>query len=271
MGALAQVSVPLAVTVALFRRLLGRFGAEFGGCPTTPRVQIGARDNLAYSLLVKEPTSGPDAVPGGTSNTAVGRAAAQRLIATFVQVDDPVVGAVVEHLSEADDERVAALLDVVLSDPDRLQVLRDSGLMDGPPDPALDRVSRMTAEALGTSLASVVLVDRDRQFLVGCNVPESEFPRSRPLDMSFSKYVVAGGRPMIVDNAPKHRLVARHAAVQSGVVLAYAGVPLVDRHGHAIGTLCTWDRRPRHWTSGQIQILTDLAQVAHTKVFRSLP
>ncbi len=200
--------------------------------------------------------------------SAVEPAAAQRLVATFIHADDPAVGAVVDELSARDDQRVAALIDIVLSDPDRLQVLADSGLMNSPPDTALDRIARMTTDALGTSLASVTLVGRDRQFLVGCNVPETGFPRSRPLALSFSKFVVASGRPLIVHDATKHRLFAQHPAVEGGVVLAFVGIPLTDDRGRTIGTLSTWDSHPRHWTTGQIQILTDLAQVARTKVFR---
>ena len=204
--------------------------------------------------------------PGGRSTVAP--AAAQRMVATFIHADDPAVGAVVDQLSAEDDQRVAALIDVVLSDPDRLQVLADSGLMDSPPNTALDQIARMTTDALGTSLASVTLVGRDRQFLAGCNVPESSFPRSRPMALSFSKFVVASGQTLIIHDATKHRLFAQHPAVEGGVVLAFVGVPLIDDRGHTIGTLSTWDSHARHWTTGQIQILTDLAQVARTKVFR---
>ena len=124
------------------------------------------------------------------------------------------VGAVVDQLSAEDDQRVATLIDVVLSDPDRLQALHDSGLMDGLPNIALDQIARMTTDALGTSLASVTLVGQDRQFLAGCNVPETGFPRSRPLTLSFSKFVVASGRTLIVHDATRHRLFAQHPAVQ---------------------------------------------------------
>lgn len=212
------------------------------------------------------PASSDADSPGGRSS--VEPAAAQRLVATFIHADDPAVGAVVDQLSAEDDQRVATLMDVVLSDPDRLQALHDSGLMDGLPNVALDQIARMTTDALGTSLASVTLVGQDRQFLAGCNVPETGFPRSRPLTLSFSKFVVASGRTLIVHDATRHRLFAQHPAVQGGVVVAFVGVPLIDSQGHTIGTLSTWDDHPRHWTTGQIQILTDLAQVAATKVFR---
>ena len=69
------------------------------------------------------------------------------MVATFIHADDPAVGAVVDQLSAEDDQRVATLMDVVLSDPDRLQALHDSGLMDGLPNIALDQIARMTTDA----------------------------------------------------------------------------------------------------------------------------
>ena len=72
------------------------------------------------------------------------------------------------------------------------------------------------------------------------------------------------------DFAPVRR---RHTAGEIAliaVVIGYAGILLADSEGHAVGTLCTWDDNPRRWTSGQIQILNDLAQVVRTKVFGGL-
>jgi GAF domain-containing protein len=55
--------------------------------------------------------------------------------------------------------------------------------------------------------------------------------------------------------------------VQDGSVRSYAGIPLIDQQGHAVGTLCAWDGQPRHWTGSQIQILEDLTAVARAKIF----
>ena len=41
--------------------------------------------------------------------------------------------------------------------------------------------------------------------------------------------------------------------------IAYAGVPLIDAGGHALGTLCVIDSRPRKWSKSQVELLNDLA------------
>ncbi len=49
-------------------------------------------------------------------------------------------------------------------------------------------------------------------------------------------------------------------------VVAYAGIPLIDGDGHALGTLCVIDSQPRHWTSHQVQLLTDIAASVVTEI-----
>ncbi|WP_431240586.1 GAF domain-containing protein [Mycolicibacterium aichiense] len=83
--------------------------------------------------------------------------------------------------------------------------------------------------------------------------------------MSICKFTVASREPLVVDDTRAHPLLADHPAVREGVQ-AYAGIPLIDGNGHVAGTLCTWDTRPRHWSSGQVQILNDLAAVARQRL-----
>jgi GAF domain-containing protein len=52
-------------------------------------------------------------------------------------------------------------------------------------------------------------------------------------------------------------------------VVAYLGIPLVDHGGNAIGTLCVFDDKPRLWSTGHVQVLTDLAELAAERIFDS--
>lgn len=49
-------------------------------------------------------------------------------------------------------------------DPNRLAALRHLSLLDSPPDPAFDRLTRLAATVLGAPIALVSLVDSERQF-----------------------------------------------------------------------------------------------------------
>ncbi|CAN5374436.1 hypothetical protein BH09ACT8_BH09ACT8_05660 [soil metagenome] len=140
--------------------------------------------------------------------------------------------------------------------------------MDGNPQTRLDSVAFLTAEALAAPFAAVSLLDGDEQFVVGSSAAMDVSERRRPVSTSICKYTVASGIPFIVDDVTEHPLLAGHPAVISGEFGAYAGVPLFSDDDQAVGTLYTWDKRPRGWTSGQIIVLQDMADLASAKIFR---
>ena len=178
---------------------------------------------------------------------------------------NPAVRAVLGQLTDEYDT-IALLLKNALADPNRLAALHDTGLLDGTPKVALDRFATLAAEALCVPSAAVSLVDRDRQVLIGCN-DDTIADRTRPIELSICQYAVVSGDPLIVDDTTRHPLLADHPMVLNGAIRAYAGFPLCDRRGNAVGTLCAWDPHPRYWTNGQLQILEDLATAACAKVF----
>jgi GAF domain-containing protein len=55
-------------------------------------------------------------------------------------------------------------------------------------------------------------------------------------------------------------------AIQEMGVIAYLGIPLITRHGHAVGTLCVIDHHPRVWTPDQVDLLKDLAASVVTEM-----
>ena len=241
------------------------------------RTHLSTTSNSSIINVVSDSTSRGGADSGRASEQDVDnggpetrqhtdRDVAQRWIATAVGVDSLTVRWLLDQLA-GDDGALDSILDSVLSDPDRLEAVRGTRLLDNAPHAAIDRIAQLTAEALGTPFASVALVAHDRQILVGCNVGETAFSRHRPLEMSLSKFAVVSGEPLIVDDAALHPLLADHPAVRTGVLRAYAGVPLIDDRGNAVGTLSTWDHHPHQWTSGQIQILNDLTEVACAHLF----
>ena len=64
----------------------------------------------------------------------------------------------------------------------RLGALRDVGLLDAEPDPALERLTRLAGELLGVPISLVSLVDAGRQYFAGAtglSVPSRRRPRSR--------------------------------------------------------------------------------------------
>ena len=148
-----------------------------------------------------------------------------------------------------------------MRDPERLEALRATGLLDSAPDPGFDRHVRLAAEVLNAPVALVSLVDEKRQFFKSClGVAEPwASDREAPLSHSFCQHAVAQREPLVVDDAREHPVLRDNPAIVDMGAVAYAGVPLVDAGGHALGTLCVIDSRPRQWSSHQVALLADLA------------
>ncbi|MEU0494887.1 GAF domain-containing protein [Mycobacterium sp. NPDC006124] len=210
---------------------------------------------------MSDPTPEADTGAGGYLD----RETARRLVAGTVSVN-PAVRELMGQITK-DHGGVARLLRLVLADPDRLTALNAAGLLDGAPRLALDQFAELTAEALGVPYAAVSILAEDRQIRLGCNDPGATPNRSIPLDESICKYAVVSGQPLIIDDIVRHPVLADHPMALCGAIRAYAAFPLHDERGNPAGTLCAWDDQPRRWTSGQVQILEDLAAAAHAKVF----
>lgn len=151
--------------------------------------------------------------------------------------------------------------------PDRLRALRASGLLDSPPEAAFDRLTRLAARILDAPVSLVSLVSDDRQFFkscVGLPPPYSE-SRQTPLSHSFCQYVTRG-EPLVVEDARRHPLVRRNAAIRDLGVIAYAGYPVVDLDGRVLGSFCVIDSRPRAWSDDDLQLIADLAASVSTEI-----
>jgi len=81
------------------------------------------------------------------------------------------------------------------------------------------------------------------------------------LSYPFSRHIAASRRPLVVADARRHPLTARTPAVRDGLVTAYAGVPLIDAAGRAIGALCVMHPEPRAWSEDELELLRDVARL----------
>jgi GAF domain-containing protein len=149
----------------------------------------------------------------------------------------------------------------VLNDPVRRAALVRTGLLDGPLDEAFDRLTRIAARLLDAPVALVSLVDRDKQVFAGCvGLPDPwATDRETPLSHSFCQHAVTSREPLIIPDAREDPRVRDNLAIRDLHVIAYAGIPLIDSEGNALGSLCVIDDKPRTWTADQTELLADLA------------
>jgi two-component sensor histidine kinase len=155
-----------------------------------------------------------------------------------------------------------------LSDKGRLDALRLTELMDGAAEESFDTLTRIARTSVRAPVALLSLVDEDRQFFKSQQgLPEPwASERETPLSYSFCRHVVATRMPLIINDARKSPLVQDNLAVRDLNVIAYLGVPLATRDGHALGTLCVIDGERRDWSAEDVASLRDLASVVMNEI-----
>lgn len=128
-------------------------------------------------------------------------------------------------------------------------------------DDSLDRIAGLVRRVLGVPTALVTLVEDARQVFPGAiGLPEPwQTRRETPLSHSFCQHVVSDGAPLVVSDARTDPRLAANLAIPDLGVIAYAGMPLTNRAGAVIGSLCAIDSEPREWTDDELTNLQDLA------------
>jgi PAS domain S-box-containing protein len=148
-----------------------------------------------------------------------------------------------------------------IADPERLEALRRLAILDTPAEEEFDELARLASQLLGTPIALICLVDENRQFFKSCIGLSGRFAarRGTPLSHSFCQHAVASRKPLLIEDARVHPVVRESPAITEVGAVAYAGIPLITREGHAIGTLCVLDREPRKWKRNDLALLRSLA------------
>lgn len=155
-----------------------------------------------------------------------------------------------------------------LADPDRLDALAATGLTEGVPDEALDRLTRLVQRCLHAPVALVSLVESDRQVFAsaqGLSEPWCSLGET-PLSHSFCQHVVTRNTPLRIEDARLDPAVRDNLAVSDLGVIAYLGVPLRTPDGHTLGSLCAIEGRSRAWTEGDLEIMEALAEAAMSEI-----
>jgi PAS domain S-box-containing protein len=153
-------------------------------------------------------------------------------------------------------------------DPARLATLRETSLLDGPPEEAFDRLTRLAGKLLHVPVALVTLVDGNRQFFksqVGLPEPWAS-RREAPLTHSFCQQVVSAGEALVIGDAGSQRLVRDNPLVPELGAVACACIPLTTADGRTLGAFCAIDSRRRAWTKEQVGTLRDLASFVMTEI-----
>jgi GAF domain-containing protein len=120
-------------------------------------------------------------------------------------------------------------------------------------------MTRVAATLCRVPIALVSLIDENRQwFKSQCGLPGVA---STGRDVSFCAHAILQNGILEVPDAREDARFADNPLVTGEPhIRFYAGMPLIEPGGMALGTLCVIDRKPRKLTKRQRVQLEDLAQ-----------
>ena len=144
------------------------------------------------------------------------------------------------------------------NEPDRLSALYRYRILDTEAEVEFDDFTQLVSQISGCPIALISLVDQRRQWFKS-RVGFSE--RETPRDMSFCGHAIQGGAVLHVgDTLQDERFYDNPFVTGDPHIRFYVGAPLLTAEGHAIGTLCAFDRVPRTLSQDQISSLQALAR-----------
>ncbi len=149
----------------------------------------------------------------------------------------------------------------------RLSALYEYNILDTIPEDDYDDITRIAAEICDMPISLISIIDNDRQwFKSRIGLDPSETHR----DLAFCAHAILDPNEMFVvpDPSKDERFADNPLVTGYPGIGFYAGVPLVNEEGDALGTLCVIDNKPNKITQEQKATLMALARqiVAYLEV-----
>lgn len=141
----------------------------------------------------------------------------------------------------------------------RLEALRKYRILDTAPESDYDHITSLASLLTGCPMSYISFIDEQRQWMKskkGLSLCET------CRDTSFCTYTILEDEVMVVEDALLHPVFKQSSLVKSEPFIRfYAGAPIRDGEGYAIGSVCVVDTEPRKLTDDLKRALKELSSV----------
>ena len=142
----------------------------------------------------------------------------------------------------------------------RLVAVRDSGLLGSAPDADFDRLVKLAAHAIRAPIAMFTLVTQNQQ----CFKSRTGFDgATTPRDWAFCNETLVANELTIIEDLSKAPQFAQNPTIAEPYGFRfYAGAPVRDPFGFALGSTCVIDVVPRTLSGNEREALNTIAESA---------
>lgn len=140
---------------------------------------------------------------------------------------------------------------------ERLKTILRLEILNTPREERYDRITRLVARTLNMPVALISILTTDQQWFKSCAGSSLDTPHV-DREWTLCDRVVTGQSSVVIEDVQTSEAGTNNPLLEN--VGFYAGVPLMTRSGHVIGTLCVTDERARTFDEVALQSLEDFAR-----------
>ncbi len=153
----------------------------------------------------------------------------------------------------------------------RLEALKRLGVIGTEQGDIFDIYSELALEVSGFFAATCSLIDVDTQHgisLCSLNGELEKMTEGKPVKVERAQspcaYTILTPEPLIVPDCREHEIFKDAGTVKAGMVVAYAGFPIINKDNYVFGTICLFDPNIKKLEKQEIKLLEKLTKrLAH--------
>jgi GAF domain-containing protein len=146
-----------------------------------------------------------------------------------------------------------------LNEQARLEALYAYDILDTPVEAPFDLLAARVAAALDAPIAVIGFIDETRHWF------KAKFGTKLTVntrEWATCAHTIYQAAPLVTPDVRLEPRFANMPPLEQASILAYAGAPIMNADGCAVGTVCVFDKKTRPFSQAQIQQLVVFAQEA---------